>query len=475
MRQNISWQALSEAYSKAVENIKTKEPQAMAQYLKELAERNGPIEEAKAKEEQKRLREEQAAKKRTAEDNKQTDGDKKQTDGDKKQTDGDKKQTDGDKKQTDGDKKATDDLDTAMDEEPTVSTAPVRRLQDISEFSVLSLKWLHLLALFALVDDYLAAAAATASAVDKRPTHSADTAMLVERPTVSAVQGWLGSVGLPVCRLCLKLIHSSKEASSDTLDSKIYFAISRVYTLSGREEDLCELFLQEYRSAVLARHQLCIATLINQLTQSYLATGQYSAALQFTTLSQFPEDIRSTPQIVRCLYNLGRIQAIRLEYASALEKLRAAINKLPSHADYAFGFRLQACKYAIVVELLLGDIPAIQIFQTPQLGPKLDCYKQLVLAVRHGDMIKFNHVLTESTETFRKDGTLFLVERLHHSVIRVGLRKINLAYKRIKLEDIAKILHIQSVPDTESVVAKAIVDGVVNGYIDRDLKCLVSK
>lgn len=35
---------------------------------------------------------------------------------------------------------------------------------------------------------------------------------------------------------------------------------------------------------------------------------------------------------------------------------------------------------------------------------------------------------------FRTDGTYNLVTRLHHNVIRAGLRRINLAYSRISLQ-----------------------------------------
>ena len=48
---------------------------------------------------------------------------------------------------------------------------------------------------------------------------------------------------------------------------------------------------------------------------------------------------------------------------------------------------------------------------------------------------------------FLADGTHNLITRLHHNVIRTGLRRINLAYSRISLADIAAKLHLASADD----------------------------
>lgn len=48
---------------------------------------------------------------------------------------------------------------------------------------------------------------------------------------------------------------------------------------------------------------------------------------------------------------------------------------------------------------------------------------------------------------FRADGVSSLLTRLHHNVLRTGLRRINLAYSRISLADIATKLHLQSAED----------------------------
>ena len=57
---------------------------------------------------------------------------------------------------------------------------------------------------------------------------------------------------------------------------------------------------------------------------------------------------------------------------------------------------------------------------------------------------------------FKADKTANLIVRLRHNVIRTGLRRINLAYSRISLADIAQKLGLAGVEDTECIVAKAI-------------------
>lgn len=71
----------------------------------------------------------------------------------------------------------------------------------------------------------------------------------------------------------------------------------------------------------------------------------------------------------------------------------------------------------------------------------------------------------EHASVFKADKTANLVIRLRHNVIRTGLRRINLAYSRISLADVAQKLGLGSAEDTECIVAKAIrhAGGAGNG------------
>jgi 26S proteasome regulatory subunit N3 len=75
---------------------------------------------------------------------------------------------------------------------------------------------------------------------------------------------------------------------------------------------------------------------------------------------------------------------------------------------------------------------------------------------------------------FIADNNLTLVQRLRHTVIKFGLKKINISYSKISLEDIRVKLMLGSVEETEHIVAKAIRDGVIDATINHDLQFIQS-
>ncbi|KFH12722.1 PCI domain-containing protein [Toxoplasma gondii VAND] len=217
------------------------------------------------------------------------------------------------------------------------------------------------------------------------------------------------------------------------------------------------------------------ATVLNLLLRNYIASNQYELALKLISKACFPENLRSNAQQARHLYYLGCIQAVRLEYSAAFAKLQLALRKAPQQPRVAAGFRLAVLKKAIVVELLMGDIPERAIFSRKETRAALLPYKHIVLAVRSGDLHAFARVMSDFEKAFIKDGTLFLIRRLHHNVIRAGLRLISLSYSRISLEDVAEKLGLDSAASAENIVAKAILDGVIEAAIDHEKKCVESK
>lgn len=82
-------------------------------------------------------------------------------------------------------------------------------------------------------------------------------------------------------------------------------------------------------------------------------------------------------------------------------------------------------------------------------------------------------------------------DRLHHLVIKTGLRKINLSYSRISLKDVALKLNLDAKSDVEFIIAKVILlnfiiylnylsikcirDGVINAKIDHENQHLIMK
>jgi len=137
--------------------------------------------------------------------------------------------------------------------------------------------------------------------------------------------------------------------------------------------------------------------------------------------------------------------------------------------------RLGATTLLVIVQLLLGEIPERSIFRSKGLKQALKPYLELTQTVRSGDVIQFKKCVSDHEETFKKDNTNSLIQRLHHNVIKTGLRKINLAYTRISFEDICAKLHLDSADDAEFIVAKAIRDGVINATISHEGRYVQSK
>jgi len=96
--------------------------------------------------------------------------------------------------------------------------------------------------------------------------------------------------------------------------------------------------------------------------------------------------------------------------------------------------------------------------------------------VKQGDMEHFKKIVGKYEHIFKRDNNFTLIMRLKHTVLKFGLKKINVAYSKISLADISKKLMIGGTPeDAEHVVAKAIRDGVIDAVIDHDNMWLKSK
>ena len=78
------------------------------------------------------------------------------------------------------------------------------------------------------------------------------------------------------------------------------------------------------------------------------------------------------------------------------------------------------------------------------------------IAVRNGDLAKFSGVVQEFVDLFQQDHTYTLIIRLHHNVIKTGIRIISLSYSRISLRDIAEKLGLDDSLDAEYIVAKVV-------------------
>jgi len=215
----------------------------------------------------------------------------------------------------------------------------------------------------------------------------------------------------------------------------------------------------------LQHDELGQATLINLLLRDLLTHNLVEQAYKLVSKTNFPEKA-SNNQFCRYLYYTGRISAIQLEYGDAYSKLLQSLRKAPQNT--AAEFRRSVQKLMIIVQLLMGDVPERVLFNQPEYRGFLDPYLAITKAVRAGDLMQFNQVVQQHKATFQQDSLYTLVVRLSHNVIKTGLRRINISYSRISMEDICAKLHLDSPQSAEFVCAKAIRDGVIDAVLDHE-------
>lgn len=248
----------------------------------------------------------------------------------------------------------------------------------------------------------------------------------------------------------------------DAIAARIYFYYSWSHECTDTLQDIRGDLLALHRTAVLRYDSIGQETLLNLLLRNYLHYNLYDQAEKLRSKAQKEEHFRSNQEYCRYLYYMGRIRAIQLEYTDAREFLQQAHRKAPTSA---LGFRTTTLKWLVLVKLLLGDIPDRTEFSADGLKTAMQPYLELTTAVRHGDVQAFHTVTKEHGAVFRADKTANLITRLHHNVIRIGLRRINLAYSRISLQDVAQKLRLSSPEEAEHIVAKAIRDGGIDAVL----------
>ncbi|XP_042402311.1 probable 26S proteasome non-ATPase regulatory subunit 3 [Zingiber officinale] len=260
----------------------------------------------------------------------------------------------------------------------------------------------------------------------------------------------------------------------DVLASRLYLYYSFTYELTNSLAEIRGTLLALHRMTTLRRDELGQETLLNLLLRNYLHNNLYDQAEKLR--SKAPRfEAHSNQQFCRYLFYLGKIRTIQLEYTDAKESLLQAARKAPVSAR---GFRIQCSKWAIIVRLLLGEIPDRTVFMQKGMRKALSPYFELTNAVRIGDLELFRTVAEKFSGTFSSDKTHNLIVRLRHNVIRTGLRNISISYSRISLADVARKLRLDSanpVADAESIVAKAIRDGAIDATIDHADGWMVSK
>ena len=262
----------------------------------------------------------------------------------------------------------------------------------------------------------------------------------------------------------LEFLTGKHRPAADHLNAKLVFFLAVAVEHQGRLPELYNKFLALYRTACLHNNLSTQAVLLNSLLRILVNGRQFEQCVKLVEKTNFPET-RSNADYARYLFYVGRIKSVRLEYSEAFAKLSQACKKAPK-GRASFGFRTIATKFAVIAELLTGDIPDRSLFNDPELSSALKPYFVVTQAVRTGDVSLFEQAMEKFHAQFEKDETLSLVKRLHHNVLKAGLRALNAAYSKISLEDVARKLSLPSAEVAAGLAAKAIADGVIDGRIE---------
>lgn len=258
----------------------------------------------------------------------------------------------------------------------------------------------------------------------------------------------------------------------EALSAKIYFYYALAHDKLGKFEEIRGSLLAAHRTACLHLNEFGQAVLLNALLRGLLSQNLVDSAYKLVSKTTFPESV-SNNQFCRYLYYTGRIQALQLDYTDAYTKLMQSMRKAP--ANTGVGFRRAVHKLAILVQLLMGELPDRSMFEGPGLRKPLEPYLRLTQAVRRGNLHDFNQVLSHHAKVFKQDKTYTLAVRLSQHVVKTGLRRLNVSYSRISLDDVRDKLQLDSTRSAEFVCAKAIKDGVIDAVIDHDHGYMSSK
>lgn len=271
----------------------------------------------------------------------------------------------------------------------------------------------------------------------------------------------------------LRSLSTINRRSMDLIAAKVYFYYALSHEKANKQSmnAILPSLLSSYRTACLQHNEPGQAVLINAILRVYVLAHQYSLADTFRLKSLYPRDLRLIPSPVyaRYCYYVGKIQCIQLAYSDAFASLQQARRKVgtvnTSNGGSGSTQLVRSIDLLLVLtELLMGDIPERSSLNSPALLP----YLELTRAVRVGDLHAFQVVSSKYAPVFAEDDVTSLIARLRHTVIKTGLRAINLSYSAIKLDDMTRKLALEQsfADDSEALVAKAIADGVIDATMD---------
>jgi len=214
--------------------------------------------------------------------------------------------------------------------------------------------------------------------------------------------------------------------------------------------------LQAYKSEVL------FCTLYIFVLRNLVLTRQLREAHQLLKNWAFPASVQYI-YFTKYLFYKGLFCGLVGQYQLAYAHINDAFRKVPENKEKLTpglrNFVLLIQKHMIVLNLLLNELPSIEIFAEV---PKLRNYKELVNMVSHGHNEEFTRYLAQHKAEFTRDLVFPLLSKMRAVVLRNAVKKLSIAYTRISVADILAKIGVSRADnfDLQSFLVKS------SGYIE---------
>ncbi|XP_043807742.1 enhanced ethylene response protein 5 isoform X2 [Manihot esculenta] len=181
---------------------------------------------------------------------------------------------------------------------------------------------------------------------------------------------------------------------------------------------------------------------------------------------------------VTYMYYTGRLEVFNENFPAADHKLSYALMHCNPNSEANIRMIL---KYLIPVKLSIGILPKDQLLEKYNLVE----YKNVVQALKRGDLRLLRHALQEHEDRFLRSGVFLVLEKLELQVYQRLLKKIYIIQKQkdpskahqMKLETIIKALKWlemdMDLDEVECIVAILIYKNLVKGYFAHKSKVVV--
>lgn len=181
---------------------------------------------------------------------------------------------------------------------------------------------------------------------------------------------------------------------------------------------------------------------------------------------------------VTYMYYTGRLEVFNENFPAADNKLSYALTHCNPHREANIRMIL---KYLIPVKLSIGILPKDWLLEKYNLVE----YRDVVQALRRGDLRLLRHALQEHEDRFLRSGVFLVLEKLELQVYQRLVKKIYIIQKQkdptkahqVKLEVIVKALKWlemdMDVDEVECIMSILIYKNLVKGYFAHKSKVVV--